>query len=136
MWVPCVLEDVSIDTRFFMGGTNYTSASDADFQALFLLPLPTMKGYQRLYVSGVKIGVFDANPADYVDCVVLYAASYNGYQILIDEKTKRTMKGSYPSEFPPVDVSAHEKVIARLFCVASAPKGLDISSVLVKCHYQ
>ncbi|MFX1483469.1 MAG: hypothetical protein ACFFCP_09795, partial [Promethearchaeota archaeon] len=59
MWVPCVLEDVSIDTRFFMGGTNYTSPSDTDFQALFILPLPTMKGSMRLHVMGVKIGVFD-----------------------------------------------------------------------------
>ncbi|MFX1483470.1 MAG: hypothetical protein ACFFCP_09800, partial [Promethearchaeota archaeon] len=78
----------------------------------------------------------DANPADYVDRVIAYAASFHGSQTLLDDQTDRNMKGSYPTEFPPVDVSAHEKVIVRLFCVASAPKGLDVSSVLVKCYYQ
>lgn len=136
MWVPCVLEDVSIDTRFFMGGVNYTSPSDTDFEGLFILPLPVMKGSQRLYVSGVRVGVYDANPADYVDRVLCYASNFNDYQLLFDDNTNRNAKGSYTSEFAPVDVSRHEKVIVRLFCVVSAPEGLDISSVQIKCYYQ
>ncbi len=134
-WVPCVLEDVSIDTRLYMGGPYYTSPSDTDFQALFLLPLPTMKGSQRLHVSGLKLGLFDANPNDYVGRIMVYGANYNTYQNLLDDSTPRNAKGTYTYPITLTDVSGHEKVVVRLFCVASAPKGLDISSVLIQCQY-
>ncbi|MFX1369446.1 MAG: hypothetical protein ACFFAY_12680 [Promethearchaeota archaeon] len=134
-WVPCVLEDVSIDTRFFMGGPYYTSPSDTDFEALFLLPMPTMKDGRRLHISGLKIGVYDGNPADYVSRAIVYAASFDKYQGLLDDSTPRNAKGSYTYPIATTDVSTFEKVVVRLWCVASQPKGLDISSILVQCQY-
>lgn len=134
-WVPCVLEDVNIDTRLYMGGPYYTSASDTDFQALFLLPLPTQKGASRLYVGDVKVNIFDANPNDSVERIIVYAASWNGLETLLDDSTKRSVKGSYTYPITMKDVGAFEKVVVRLFCAVSAPKGLDISSIQVKCKY-
>ncbi|KXH76731.1 MAG: hypothetical protein AM326_06710 [Candidatus Thorarchaeota archaeon SMTZ-45] len=134
-WSPCVLEDVNIDTRLYMGGPYYTSASDTDFEALFLLPLPTQKGAARLHVGDVKVNIFDANPNDSVDRIIVYAASWNGLVTLLDDSTKRAAKGSYTYPIPWKDVSAFEKVVVRVFCVVSAPKGLDISSIQVKCKY-
>ncbi|MFX1261515.1 MAG: hypothetical protein ACFFAZ_05475 [Promethearchaeota archaeon] len=134
-WVPCILEDVNIDTRLYMGGPFYTSASDADFQALFILPLPTSKGITRLHVGDIKVNIFDANPNDCVERIIVYAASWNQIQTLLDDSTPRTAKGGYTYPLGLTDVSASEKVVVRVFCRASAPKGLDISSIQIKCRY-
>ncbi len=134
-WAPCVLEDVNIDTRLYMGGPYYTSASDADFQALFILPLPTSKGATRLHVGGIKVNIFDANPNDCVERIIVYSASWNEYKTLLDDSTVRAVKGGYTYPLGLTDVSTFEKVVVRLFCKASAPKGLDISSIQIKCQY-
>ena len=134
-WVPCVLEDVNIDTRLYMGGPYYTSASSNDFQALFILPLPTQKGAASLHVGNIQVNIFDANPNDSVDRIIVYAASWDGLETLLDDKTKRYTKGSFVYQMPMKNVGAFEKVVVRLFCAASAPKGLDISSIRVKCSY-
>jgi len=118
-----------------MGGPYYTSASDADFEALFILPLPTLKGAARLHVGDIKVNIFDANPNDSVDRIIAYAASWNVYKTLHDNSTKRISKGSYVYPVAFIDVSTFEKVVVRLFCTASAPKGLDISSIQIKCKY-
>ncbi|MHA2425485.1 MAG: hypothetical protein ACXAEF_11905 [Candidatus Thorarchaeota archaeon] len=118
-----------------MGGPFYTSASDQDFQALFILPLPTLKGSKRLQVGDVRVNIFDANPNDCVERIIFYAAGWNNHKTLLDDQTARTAKGGYTYPHAFADVSSFEKVVVRLFCKASAPKGLDISSIQVKCRY-
>jgi hypothetical protein len=134
-WVPCVLEDVTIDASFYVGGINYTASTDQDFQALFLLPRGTSKDGLRLFVDGLKIGIYEASPSDFIARVMVYASNYEGAETLLDDSTPRNAKGSYSYSIPEFDTSRFEKVIVRIWCNTSQPRGLDISSILLSCYY-
>ncbi len=134
-WVPCVLEDITIDAPFYVGGINYTASTDQDFQALFLLPRGTSKDGLRLFVDGLKIGIYEANPSDFIARVMVYATTFEGPEILLNDDTPRITKGSFSYSIPAFDTSKFEKVIVRIWCNTSQPKGLDVSSVLLSCYY-
>jgi hypothetical protein len=131
-----VLEDVNINACFYVGGINYTASTDQDFQALFLLPRGTTKDGLRLYIDGLKIGVYEAGPADFISRVMVYGVGYDGAEAMLDDSTPRNARGSYSISIPSFDTSRFEKVIVRLWCQSSQPKGLDISSVLLSCDYR
>ena len=133
-WVPCVLA----------GGSNFDDFRAIDFienrgaNDLYLrlmLPLPTNKGGKKLYVSGVRVGLVDADDDDYLNMIKVIGLKYSTsdalYQNYGDWKSQQKVEYTFTGK----NASGYDQVAVTLHIVATSYRDVKISGILLKCYY-
>jgi hypothetical protein len=136
-WVPCVYygEHYEGATVANIGFIENTGTTDEIWY--FLLPLPTTKGSLKLYVTGLRVDIQDADADDYVTAVYIYGMSYTGATEIdpTDYTTDRTAQGRYTYALADTDMSSYAEVMVRVSCVCTNAADLDIGAVCLLCFY-
>ena len=106
-----------------------------DFTLLFGVPLEPVKGNLKLWISGVRIGLLDADATDYVDNTQLKGISHNAQSNLNVDPTNLTSSGRKENTFTAVDCSSWDKIAVALAIVSSTADEFDLSYVTVRAYY-
>lgn len=135
-WIPAVYELAKPENKVQMAGPYFDNVDDTDFELMFRVPLPATKGNLRLHIDGVRVGVFDADPANNVQKYIVYGIAYNRNEKLFNDPQPIVAPELRERRFPAAEVSSWESIMVRVWCVVSAPNDLNISSVMVHCYYE
>jgi hypothetical protein len=134
-WIPVVYETAKPPDKVQMAGPYFDNVDDTDFELMFRLPLPGIRGGQRLHIDGIKIGVFDADPANYVSKLTVYGVAFNSNDSVFVSEEPINSPQVKSHSFPATDVSNWESIMVRVWCSVSVARDLNISSVLLHCYY-
>ena len=134
-WIPAVYELAVPADKVQMAGPYFDNVDDTDFQLMFRVPLPATKGGLRLHIDGVKVGVFDADPANNVQQYTIYGIAFDKNARLYNDNQPIVAREVRTMNFPAIDASSWEAIMVRVWCAVSAPHDLNISSILVHCYY-
>ena len=135
-YVPCVPVFYSFTSYDTAGGPSIFRNTGADDVSIGLvLPMPTVKGGLKLYVTAVRLEIADADDGDEVTRVKLYIVRDDDTTLVINDGTAREAPGTY--EYSPYnqDCSAHTSVMLYVDTQCTNAFDLEIQSVAVKCYY-
>jgi len=136
-YVPCVLEGTEQAGKMTISGTSYmpTNVDATDFSLRYSLPIPTVKGALKLYVTGYKLVIYDADAGDYVTGIWIFGQIHTGSTQIMTDATDRTAHGTYTGAVAATDCSGYTNIIAWVGCIATDAADIDIASVQVLCYY-
>lgn len=136
-WVQCSYAGCtngSFEAGIATGTLTNTGASAPDYINL-TLPLPTAKGGLKLYVSGTKIGILDADAAAYIDLTYVRGYLSSVPTNLDIDTTNKNSLGEKTDTWTAVDCSPYRAINVMLSCVTDVANELDIYYVAVQCYY-
>ena len=133
-WVPCTYELAYTNTRVAAIGGFIVNTGTDNPTLVFGLPLPTLKGTLKLYVSGTKIGVADADSDAYItDRVVV---GHTSTRTTLDSNLDNlTTVAEHSDTFTAVDCSSYTAIKFEVGCVVDAANELDIAHASLRCYY-
>ncbi len=139
-WVPCVYIDESSSTRkYYINAAAGTilNVDDTDTNMRWDLPLPTVKGSLKLYISGVRLSLLDADAGDYVNTTTVYGKTTTGglTSLASDTTNYNTAATLFTYTFAAADCSSYLGVMTWLAVVATNAADFDIMDVQVRCYY-
>lgn len=132
-WIPCT----------YMGNTaenmpawavHMTEWDAGDYNTGWQLPLPTNRGGKKLYVSGIRILLKDADATNYIDNIYLYGVTATGQTIKQTDTTNYTTTGEKNFTFTAEDMSSFQMVHVGVDIHSTNPGDLDFL-VLARCYY-
>jgi len=134
-WVPCIYAASSPTTVPIAYGGHMSNPDDTDVWWSFILPLPTVKGGLKLYISGLRVDLFDADAGDYVDTRRIYGGSATASTELVTEETTNLIsQGQYDWTFTAVDCSSYGTISSLLQLVVTNAYDLKLT-VAIRCYY-
>jgi hypothetical protein len=136
-WVPCPLEFVGGSAAFFAMSGNlslYNLGAD-DGNIIYAVPLPPAKGSLKLYISGTRVSLADADGGDYVDTTYVVGMGDTTITVLDNDATNKTTVALHEDTFTAVDCSSYGAVKVLLVVVCSNANDLDIQYVAVRAYY-
>lgn len=134
-WFPLIFELANPSDKAQMAGPVLSNVDTEDFQVMYRLPLAGLKGNKRLHIDGAQLGVYYADPSNFVPRFHVNAISFNDVDALAKIEEPIQMKMMKTQMFPAVDVSHYESVFIRLWCTVAEPKKIAISSAMLHCYY-
>ena len=134
-WMPLVYELANPPEKAMMSGPVLSNSSIGEFQIMYRLPVPTLKGNKRLHIDGARLGVYTADPSNQVPRFHVNGVSYNDVDALAKVEEPITMKMMKTHMFPAIDVSQYESVFIRVWCTAAIPNKLALTSAQLHCYY-
>ena len=136
-YYPCMLQAESVDGAIITAGSTIKNSGASDAVLQFGLPLPTTRGGLKLYVSGLKIGLQDADAGDYITDINIWKMRYDAVDAMAGgaDSTDYTAPAEIVNTFAAVDVSAYEQiaVLVSLFCTDASD--IDLTHVKLRCYY-
>ena len=134
-WVPCIF-DIEQQVSTYIGtGYTITNTGATDAWIQFRLPIPTAKGALKLYISGIKVGLLDADAGDYIDSITLLGVVYNTGTALNSNTTDYTAPAAIENTFAAVDCSSYDTIILRVTAVLTNTGDYDITYCNLRCYY-
>ena len=134
-WVPCIFELPSIASSVIGTGANLTNVAALDPVVAYVCPLPTVKGSLKLYTSGVRVGISDADADDFLNQVVVRGTTYAGITNLNNDTTDYTSAQRVEQTFVAVDCSTYDQLLVSLVLACATGGELDINYVTLRCYY-
>ena len=137
-WVPCVYSDhTNVARKYLVNSTSgMVSNADATNASLrFDLQLPTTKGSLKLYISGSRVSLYDADADAKIDTTTVYGLIKTGVTSINADTTDYNSQDDWDDTFVAVDCSSYNGVMVWLAAVVDAANELDIASVSLRCYY-
>ena len=137
-WVPCVYSDHTNTARKYLVNSTTGMVSNADntnASLRFDLQLPTVKGSLKLYVSGSRVSIYDADADAKIDTTTVYGLAKTGVTSINADTTDYNSQDDWDDIFTAVDCSSYNGVMVWLAAVVDAANELDIASVSLQCYY-
>lgn len=106
----------------------------------FYLPIPVSRGGLKLYATGHRVTLCDADTGDYITASYLVGMTSAGQTNLwtdaSDYGNAADGKGTYTYANAAVDLSTYNAVLIQLWCNPLTNAGdLEIAAVELKCYY-
>ena len=133
-WVPCPFTIESVVGKV-VGTWTQRNLDNTNVELAYTLPLPTVKGSLKLYVSGTKIELYDADATNFIDSIIVRGVT-RGSGVALD-----TNAGNYDSPqtitdtWAAVDCSSYEAIKVQVAIDVDTASALDIGYVAVQCYY-
>ena len=138
-WVPCIFTTDSTDglkrVQVDSGSGFFSNYGAITLSIRWDLPLPTTKGTLKLYVSGSRIVINDADAAAYVTQTRVYGLVKTGLTQLNADTTDYNSQDDWDDTFAAVDCSGYNSVFVWSDIVTDATDELKIGAVLLQCYY-
>ena len=135
-WVQCPLEGwqpIAAATMSNIG--NLQNVDNTAFFATYALHLPTTKGTLKLYISGTRVSLLDADADDYITNTYLEGMATVGKTTLDTDATDKNSATLYTDTFNAIDCSTYYCIKIRLQTFCTDAEDLDIQYVLLRCYY-
>ncbi len=135
-WVPMTFEATYASTVQVRGESSQIANVDglSDGYWMFNLAQPPVKGSLKLYISGLRVVVLDADADDYVTHVFLTGVGDTN-NLILNDPTDRTSPDTYDYTFAAEDMSAAHTVRALVQTVNTDVTDLNIGAVSCRCYY-
>jgi hypothetical protein len=135
-WVPCAFEGGVFHARYEFGVTgSIANTTGADPQYFYHVPLAPLKGSLKLYISGTRIGLSDADAANRVAQTILRGFTGTATSALDTDNTSKETIAEHEDTFTAVDCSGQDKVQVHLLTAVNLGNALDVDFVSVRCYY-
>ena len=135
-WVPCPLMGWNPQAKGEL--TNVGQWTNIDGTACFITwtcPLPTNKDGLKLYVSGTRISLANADVNDYVTNTHVEGLTTVGKTAVDSDPTDKNSINLHTDTWTAVDMSAFFAVQVRLQTFQNDAGDLNIQYVLLQCYY-
>jgi len=136
-WVPCIfLHDNNGKLGSTYGEiTNQTGGAGAVTYCAFEVPLPPLKGTLKLYISGIKFGIFDADANDYLTNYTIYGFTYTAKTNLRNVATDYTSQQNLTDTFTAVDCSGYDSIKISVQIFSTTANDFDLNFLTMRCYY-
>jgi hypothetical protein len=137
-WYPCSWIGHSGTTRdyYISLGTGHISNLNANDAGLrFDLMTPTVKGGLKLYITGSRVVINDADAGDYIDTTTVYGYTNSALTALNQDATDYNSPAVWDDTFGAVDCSSYNGVFVFLNTVVTDANDLDLAGVFLQCYY-
>ena len=137
-WVPCMYVDHSNVNRTYIisSGTTFITNRDGTNASLrYDLPKPSIKGALKLYITGSRVVINDADAAAFVTQTRVFGATKTGLTTLNTDGTDYNSQDDWDDTFAAADCSGYDAVYLWLDCDVDAGNELDIVGCLLRCYY-
>lgn len=136
-YYPCMLQAESVDGAIITAGSTIKNSGASDAVLQFGLPLPTTRGGLKLYVSGLKIGLQDADAGDYITDINIWKMRYDAVDAMAGgaDSTDYTAPAEIVNTFAAVDVSAYEQIVVLVSLFCTDASDIDLTHVKLRCYY-
>lgn len=136
-WVPCAYVTNDLMEVWDESTAMLSNPSTNNQWLLWNLNLPPVKGTLKLWVTGVRVGLFDADANNCVSEMLVYGVKYNGATSLTvtDRTVDKNSQGLHEYVIANNDCSTYENVAVKFQVELANVGALDISSVALLCYY-
>ena len=134
-WYPLVYELASPPEAAKMAGPVLSNAGSGEFQVLYRLPIPAMKGNKRLHIDGVQVGLYDADPTNHIVKFNVVGVTINGVDKLLKAHQPISMKMVKNQMFTAADASKYEAIFIRIWATGTVQNKLAITAAMLHCYY-
>ena len=135
-WVPCSLVGWDPDDKGeYTNLGTWTNVDNTTCYLTFLNLLPTNKGSLKLYISGTRVSLADADVGDYMASVKLEGEGNYGQTLLNTDSSANTTAGLQTDTFAAIDCSSYPSTRVRIQTVNTNAGDLDIQYVQVQAYY-
>lgn len=136
-WVNCPLEGWDTSAGAFDIGSNgvvhNTGATDGS--VFYGIPLEPTRGTLKLYISGTKVALADADATDYINDTYVLGFATQTVSVIDRDQTNKTTVDVHTDTFTAVDCSTYYGLRVRLDAVNATSGELEIAWVSVQYYY-
>lgn len=134
-WVPCAFEGTNPEGSM-RSGEQMENVDGTNHYPRYMLCLPTNRGGKKLYVSGVRVLVQDADNDDYLSMTKVIGITYSGSPTaILNSSTDVKSAQRHEKTFTATDCSSYDMVAVTLYCSVTTAYELGIRGVTVKAYY-
>ena len=135
-WVSCPFELARYYTWAVMHveGYIYNTGTSQPY-IYYALPLPTTKGSLKLYISGSKIELLDADATNYIAATRVFGMIGTTSDIVDQDNTAKNTSGTKTDTFTAIDMSGYNITKVQLSCPVADANKLKIYGVSLQCYY-
>ena len=134
-WVPLMYTSNSDARAIDMSASTIIPSAAGGDNWLFWLPLPTTKGSLKLYVSGSRVGLADADGDDFVDATAVFGHTHSTRTIINNDPTDYNTVDEHDDTFVAHDCSGYGIVGAELAVSIAAVADFNLAFVALRCYY-
>lgn len=134
-WVPCIFEAGYFPESWRTTGSQMQNIDDQNQFFHYALHLPCVKGSLKLYVSGIKIVLTDADANDFLNDWDVVGRKSDGNTVIDNNIDDLTSPNTYTHEFTGVDCSGFTQLSAALYATLTDAGELEIESVSLQVYY-
>jgi len=134
-WVNCTFDFESVDASILGTGYGIKNTGALDPLITYQCPLPPLKGSLKLYVSGVRVGLYNADAGDYVNQIIIRGNTFNSVNTINNDLTDYNSPQRIEQLFAAVDCSGYDNVLVGIILFASQAGDLEINYVTLRCYY-
>ena len=134
-WYPCVFEQESAAGTVVSSGYTLRNVGATDHTMQFRLALPTNRGGLKFYLTGVRVGLFDADAGDYITSIIIYGVTFNTGTAVYTDNTDYTAVAAISTTFAAIDMSSYTGILVAMAIVATDAFDIDITYVDIQGYY-
>lgn len=136
-WQACIFSFDAAE-RTYLTETSpvvLTNPTSGEWKPVFQVPMPCMIAAKKLYITGIRVDLDDADGSNYVDSVEMYGKKASGEDWIKNLPTDLDTIDTHEQTFAAIDCSAYRGIIVMLDCEIATASTLDVNSVEVQCYY-
>lgn len=137
-WIPMIfqLQEAGTVVALRHSSRTITNTGAENSSAWYEIPLPVKLGSKNLYIKNLRIGVQDADGANYVDNVsMVYINGYDSYTTILNDVDNKYLVDNYTYVVNTEIPDGVYKIEARISLVCATASQVDISYVSAECYY-
>ncbi|MFW9832619.1 MAG: hypothetical protein ACFFEK_01360 [Candidatus Thorarchaeota archaeon] len=136
-WVPCIFEFGSQTGAVL--GTPHAAANviqGEDIMLTYSIPLATRRGQQRLFLSGVTVGLTKADSGSRVTRMHVRGVNTDNRSTIWEDMRDYSGQNHIQNNFAEIDCSMYNVLKVVVYITTTEYSSLRISFVTAKCQYR
>lgn len=135
-WQGCFTFSVNPDWSDSRGtGITLANQGANNMVVEFMLPQPTNRGGKKLYISGVRVGLYDADGTNYIDHHNLFGTTGTTYLGVWADNADYTSPQLIENLFTAIDCSSYELMFVTVYCINADVYAIDLMTITCLCYY-
>lgn len=103
---------------------------------IFILPIPTTRGNQKLYTTGYELGIWDADGGDYIDHIALLGQNATAQATIETDGTNWNTTGRKTNTWSSAhDLSGYESVMVEMRLQITTTTDFELSFINLLVYY-
>ena len=136
-YIPMTLWGADTAANMTLVGNYLTNKDATDYHNVWALPIPAVKGGLSLHIDEVRVGVRDADGANYLDQFsVIASIDHINNDLVHFSGTNRTFADEFTYSIGDTDMSSYLSIKIRLDFVVGTGGAMYISFVRMHCWYE
>ena len=136
-WIPCIFELETVQGKVESSTWTIRNTEPVELMALtYAIPLASQRGNQSLYLSAIRVGVHDADPANHVSKIQARGNTYHDSKEFFEIDNVWSSPQRIEVDVPDKNCGGFDNVKVVVYMKCAAKSGVDISFVTAKYYYR